>query len=204
MLHPSLYQLRDEFRRYAQEQAPDIFAFCGEALFEDHEEADHSPSILPAVEPLSQLGDRTAPATHSLYEAVKAAAPHLHWKQSYTIDDAGIDQNHLDNYGWFNLIAPSGPFVSDTMRLSVGYWGRGLTYPNHWHEPEEIYLTIAGSAIYVSDGREPVRGGPGATICHYANQPHSADFAEEPLLAAAFWRGSNLEKKSVLEDIDGA
>ena len=203
MLHESLYHLREEFRRYAKEQAPDIFAFCGDALFADHEENTPTATVLSAVDQIHRLQNRTSIATQSLFEAVLDASSHLHWKHSYTTDDAGIDQNHLDNYGWFNLIAPSGPFVSDTMRLSVGYWGKGLTYPNHWHEPEEIYLTIAGSALYISEGREPVNGGPGTTICHYSNQPHSADFADEPLLAAAFWRGRNLEKKSVLENLDG-
>ena len=204
MIHTSLHQLREAIRRYAKEQAPDILSFCGEALFEDHAENPLPICLLPAVDQIPQLNDRTSQATKGLFEAILRAAPHLHWTQSYTIDDAGIDQHHLDNYGWFNLIAPSGPFVSDTMRLSVGYWGKGLTYPNHWHEPEEIYLTVAGSALYVSEGREPVKGGPGTTICHYSNQPHSADFADEPLLAAAFWRGDNLEKKSVLEGINGA
>ena len=194
----SLYKLRDAFRAYAGTQAPDIQAFCGGAFNGPHEERSVLPRTLAFVDQLSGLGLATTPATEALMAAVVDAAHHVHWQQSYTIDDEGIDAHYLASYGWFNLIAPSGPFVSETMRLSVGYWGQGLTYPNHWHEPEEIYLTIAGSALYKSHGREPVRGGPGTTICHYRNQPHSAVFDQSPLLAAAFWRGNNLEKKSIL------
>ncbi|MEM7214532.1 MAG: dimethylsulfonioproprionate lyase family protein [Pseudomonadota bacterium] len=200
MLDPNLFRLRETFRNYASGQAPDINAFCGEALFADHPEADLEPSTLPAVANIKDLSSSTADATRELFDAVVAAAPHVHWQQSYTTDDHGIDDFYLANYGWFNLIAPSGPFISNDIRVSVGYWGRGLTYPNHWHEPEEIYLTIAGSALYVSHGRMPVRGGPGTTICHYSNQPHSADFDQSPLLAAAFWRGNGLEAKSRFQE----
>ena len=80
----------------------------------------------------------------------------------------------------------------------MGYWEKGLFYPRHWHEPEEIYLTIAGSATFLSDGRDPLDAGAGATICHYSNQPHAADFSNATLLAAAFWRGRELEAKPIL------
>lgn len=197
-LHPTLRALRAAFRDYANTQAPDIKAFCGPALDAEHAERALEPRSLPAVATLCATPPAAAPATQTLLDAVLAAAPHLHWRQSYTTDDPGFDAHYLANYGWFNLIAPSGPFVSTDLRLSVGYWGQGLRYPRHWHEPEEIYLTLAGSATYISEGRAPVDGGPGTTICHHANQPHAADFAKAPLLAAAFWRGQGLEAKSGL------
>ena len=199
MLHQSLYDLRDAFRNYL-DIAPDIDAFCGSALRSDHRERHLDPNRLPLCENIGAMENMASPATQNLTSSVIAATPHLHWRQSYTLDDPGFDQHYLDNYGWFNLIAPSGPFVSDVLRLSVGFWGKGLHYPNHWHEPEEIYLTLAGSALYISDGRAPVEGGPGATICQFSNQPHSARFDKAPLLAAAFWRGDNLEAKSCLDN----
>jgi hypothetical protein len=198
MLHPTLHHLRDAFRHYAATQAPDIASFCGAALNADHPEKPLPPSDLPATKLLPALTSLTCEATAPLTAAVLAAAPHIAWRQSYTTADPGFDQHYLDTYGWFNLIAPSGPFVSTDLRLSVGYWGQGLHYPRHWHEPEEIYLTLAGRATYISEGRAPIDGGPGATICHYSSQPHAAKFPDAPLLAAAFWRGNNLEAKSGL------
>lgn len=198
-LHPSLHHLRQTFRDYAHSQAPDVFAFCGEALLEGHEETIPTINLSPVIERLPNLSPHTALATEAIFKAVLSAAPHVQWQQSYTANDPGIDAEHLANYGWFNLIAPSGPFKSNKLRLSIGYWEKGLSYPVHWHEPEEIYLTVAGSALYLSEGKAPVRGGAGATICNYSNQPHAAEFDEMPLLAAAFWRGDNLEAKSTLE-----
>ncbi len=196
--HKSLIVLLQAVRDYARLNAPDIAAFCGSALNEDHPISALTPSIHPATGQIKELADQVCPMTQAIFCAIITAIPHLHWKQSYTLDDPGFDQNHLDNYAWFNLIAPSGPFVSDEIRVSCGYWGKGLHYPVHWHEPEEIYLTVAGSARYISKGRTDVIGGPGATVCHYSNQPHAAEMRDAPLLALAFWRGKNLEAKSGL------
>lgn len=194
-LHDNLHRLRSAFRAYAATQAPDIAAFTRLALAKSHEEIALPPRDRPATRHLAGLTDLACPATRSIVEAVIAAAPHLHWRRSYTTDDPGFDAHYLDNYAWFNLIAPSGPFVSEGLRLSVGYWGKGLHYPIHRHAPEEIYLTLAGEARYISEGRADVIGGPGATICHHSNQPHAAKMENNPLLAAAFWRGDNLEAR---------
>ncbi|MEM7438463.1 MAG: dimethylsulfonioproprionate lyase family protein [Pseudomonadota bacterium] len=197
-VHPTLHALRAALRGYAQTQAPDIDAFCGDLMAADHAQETLPAHQLPGAVELQANPPKAAPATQSLLDAILAAAPHVQWRQSYTNADDGIDANHLNHYAWFNLIAPSGPFVSTDLRVSVGYWGRGLTYPRHRHEPEEIYLTVAGCATYTSEGRAPVVGGPGTTICHYSNQPHAATFFDAPLLAAAFWRGHGLEDKSVI------
>lgn len=133
-----------------------------------------------------------------LVVSIRSAANDVHRRRSKSSNDVGFEQNYLDNYIWFNLIAPSGPFISDSLWLSIGFWEQGLHYPRHWHKPEEIYLTVRGSAIYVSEGCASVESGPGTTICHYSNQPHAVDFSKAPLLAAAFRCGKGLEAKSQL------
>ena len=197
-LPAELYALRTAFREYVAARAPDIASFCGEALAADHVEVPLAAKPLPVSTQLAGMRDQTTAPLRPVVDAIIAAAPHLHWRHSYSETDPGIDAHFLQNSGWFNLIAPSGPFVSDEVRLAIGYWGQGLHYPRHHHQPEEIYLTLAGSADYISDGRATVRGGAGSTICHYSRQPHAADFAKAPLLAAAFWRGQGLEDTSVL------
>lgn len=198
MLAKSLYNLRNALRTYVSSHAPDIENFCGKALRSEHQETHFIPASSHISERLTNLDGDCSVETKPIFDAIVDAAGDVTWRQSYTTDDTGFDAHYLANYAWFNLISPSGPFVSEDMRLSIGYWEKGLTYPNHWHEPEEIYLTIAGNALYISEGRTPVRGGPGARIQHVSNQQHSAKFDESPLLAAAFWRGKNLEGKSCI------
>lgn len=201
MTETPFHDLRDAFRDYVQTWAPDILSFCDSALFVDHKFVEPVPAVLPCVNQLSELSDKACGATQPLTDAIISLSKHFPWQQSYSIDDPGFDENYLNNYGWFNLIAPSGPFISNDLRLSIGYWGRGLHYPKHWHEPEEIYLTLAGSATFCSEDKSPVVGRPGTTVCNASNQPHSATFDEDPLLAAAFWRGGRLEAKSGLEAV---
>jgi len=127
-LHPTLYGLRDAFRNYCTQYAPDIMAFCSDSLLQDHAERPLSAQSLEVCQKLLKQPPGACATTQSLLDAVRSATPHVCWRQSYTEKDAGIDAFYLSNYGWFNLIAPSGPFVSDTLRLSVGYWEKGLFF----------------------------------------------------------------------------
>ena len=195
MVAHSIFSLREELRFYVRRYAPDIDSFCGKALMEDHQTAFIAPQRLKGTEAFLAAELLTSELSRPVVEAVRSAVNDVCWRQSYGLDDANFDQDYLDNYGWFNLISPSGPFISDSLRLSIGFWGQGLHYPHHWHEPEEIYLTLGGTAIYISEGRASVEGGPGTTICHYSNQSHALDFSKAPLLVAAFWRGGELEAK---------
>lgn len=147
--------------------------------------------LLPATLPLAS--DATRPAVSALINA----APDLHWRQTYTEAD-GFSRSWLDNYGWINLISPEGLYVSDQIRVSIGYWGAGQHYDEHSHAPEEVYLVLAGRARFHAEGRDPIDAGPGDTIHHRPHQKHAMDMTPGPLLAAAFWRGADLLRKSDL------
>lgn len=123
-----------------------------------------------------------------------AASGALRWRRSYTAAD-GFSPAYLDRYGWVNLVSPEGLFLSPEMRVSIGYWGAGLTYPEHSHAPEEIYLILAGGAVFSSEGRAPRVCGAGDIVHHRPHQRHSMAMRDGPMLAAAFWRGEGLLRK---------
>ena len=147
--------------------------------------------LLPGV--LSLTNDRTRPVVSALIDA----APALHWQQTYSEAD-GFSREWLDSYGWVNLVSPDGLYVSEEIRVSIGYWGVGQHYDEHSHAPEEVYLILAGQARFHSEGRAPIDAGPGDTIHHRPHQKHAIDMVPGPLLAAAFWRGEDLLRKSDL------
>ncbi|MEX0302621.1 MAG: dimethylsulfonioproprionate lyase family protein, partial [Leisingera sp.] len=162
------------------------------------------PRGLPVCGKISALrGESThsnpAPAgsTQDAVQALINAIPSLRWQQTYTEAD-GFSRDWLDNYGWVNLISPEGLYQSDEMRLSIGYWGAGQHYDEHSHAPEETYLILAGQARFNSEGRPARDAGPGGIIHHAPHQKHAIDMVPGPLLAAAFWRGEDLLKKSDL------
>jgi hypothetical protein len=161
---------------------------------------------LPATCPMLAVAPKALPVmalvageiwTDPLALAVQKAAPDLVWQQSFTRED-GFSADYLNRYGWFNLVSPEGVFRSDEIRVSVGYWGSGLQYREHWHEPEEIYLVLAGAARFHAEGRGARDAKPGDKIHHLSNQKHAIDMEPGPLLAMAFWIGGGLLAKSGL------
>jgi len=144
---------------------------------------------------LALSSDRSLP----LVQAILKANLNLRWQQSYTAED-GFDEHYLHNYGWFNIISPDGPFISEDIRISFGYWGQDLQYKEHWHEPEETYFVLAGTALFHSEGLEPRICSADDIVQHESNQRHAIDMSPGPLLAMAIWRGQNLTSKSSLQE----
>ncbi len=171
---------------------PALAEFVGPALRPDLPLAETPPFGLP-VTTLVLRGDWPDP----LAAAVKNAAPLVRWQQSYSKAD-GFSADYLNRYGWFNLVSSEGHFVADEIRVSIGYWGAGLIYREHWHAPEEIYLVLAGGARFLAEGRAPVDARAGDRIHHRPNQKHAIEMRPGPLLAMAFWKGSALLEKSGL------
>jgi hypothetical protein len=171
---------------------PDLAAFSGGLVREDLPYTPLEPLPLAVLDRLPAMRDRAGPATAALTEAILAGAPLLRWRQSYT--EAQVGAAYLRRYGWFNLIAPSGPFISEQTRVSMGYWEAGMTYPRHWHRPAEMYLVIAGAALFQRDGAPDRLCGPGDV---YENPPsaiHAAIMDPGPLIALAVWKGEGLEE----------
>lgn len=198
-----LNRIVEEARSVVEKSLPDVRVFVGDTLFEDFELQVPVPKTLPVVSHVSSVVTRPDDLTASLVEAIIAAKDVVEWQQSYSQAD-GFDEDYLNRYGWFNLISPDGPFLSENLRVSVGFWGEGLYYKEHWHEPEELYLVLSGAATFISQGREPRDCTIGEAVFHESNQPHAIDMTPGPLLAMAFWRGNKLVAKPGLpEQNDG-
>jgi quercetin dioxygenase-like cupin family protein len=156
--------------------------------------AEQEPNTLPVVTLLADMAAQCSPDTQALAQAIIDGADHLRWQHSYSADQVG--EPYLKKYGWFNLISPDGPFVSTELRVSIGVWGQGLYYPEHWHEPQEKYCVLAGGAKFMAKGRAPRYVKAGGIVYHESNQPHAMDMKDSPLLALAIWRGGALTRPS--------
>ena len=151
---------------------------------------DHPAHLLPAADLMTTDPGKTSAASTPLLAALQALAAHLEWRHTYS--EAEVGRHFLDRYGWFELAGPEGHFVTQDIRITVGYWGPGLHYARHQHTPEELYTVIAGSAIFHSDGEADATLGPGGVRYHASNQPHAMTTTDQPLLALVFWRGVGL------------
>ena len=121
-------------------------------------------------------------------DALVAAAPHAHWRETYKGTDIG--ETFLSQFGCYGLIGPNAPWTSDHIRAWMVYMPAGLHYPWHHHPGEEIYLVLAGEAEFARRGAAPEILGEGHSVMHAKNQPHATTTHGAPLLALVLWRSA--------------
>lgn len=164
-------------------------------LFENLDRIEVSPRHHPAINSLSEMEHLLLPEARSLFQTLMDASLVLAWRNSYSIED-GFGQEYLDRYAWCDIIGPHGVFISHQYRIGFGYWRKGLFYPAHSHEPEEIYWVLGGGGRF-SKFHEPAQHrAPGSVIHHQPFDWHSIDMTDNPMLVLFFWKGANLHRKS--------
>ena len=151
---------------------------------------------LPVCRWLASLEPLAAPATRALVREFVGAADILEWRQTYSAVDFGRD--FLERYGWTELVGLRGPIGSEKVACGFLMLGPETEYPAHAHEAEEIYLPLAGEALWMRGDQGFVARAPGAMIEHSSWTPHATRTREDPLLALYVWRGGDLAAKSMI------
>ena len=149
---------------------------------------------LPVCRWVASLEPLAAPATRALVRDFVAAADFLEWRQTYSAVDFGPE--FLERYAWTELVGLRGPIGSEKVACGFLMLGPETEYPAHAHEAEEIYLPLAGEALWMRGEESFVARAPGAMIEHSSWTPHATKTREDPLLALYVWRGGNLAAKS--------
>lgn len=193
----ALERIRSEAEAVLLEVAPEAPPLASGRLARGAELRPEAAVPSTVVPLLGECRGLACAATERLVEAVVDAAAQLTWRQTYSAADGFRDED-LALYGWFQVSSPAGPYVVEDHRLAIGYWGRGFYYPRHWHTPAEVYVVLAGNAVFHSDGRAPRRCEAGDTVWHASGQIHAAEMTPGPLLAMALWWGEDLMAKSTL------
>lgn len=122
--------------------------------------------------------------------------PELRWEQSYRREDKLVPDRMLDTSAFAEILGSRGPFVSDRIRSGIGVYGREVHYPRHWHQAEEVYLPLSGSARFHIDG-ETVERGPGDVVFVASDTPHG--FTVNPdraLIVFYLWQAGDLRQTS--------
>jgi hypothetical protein len=153
-----------------------------------------APRRLPVCGWLTVLAKLAAPATSGLVQEFVAAADALEWRQTYTAADFG--REFLDRYGWTELIGLRGPIPSERIACGFLLLGPATEYPSHAHEAEELYLPLAGEALWMRGEESFVARAPGALVEHRSWTTHAMRTRRDPMLAVYLWRGGDLAAKS--------
>lgn len=159
-------------------------------------ERQTEPVGLPVLRWLPGAERLAPPATAPLVRALARAASRLTWRQTYTADDLGPE--FLERYGWTELAGLRGPVASERLACGFLLLGPAAEYPAHRHEAEEVYVPLAGAALWRA-GEGPWTARPPGTVVHHPPwTPHAVRTGAEPLLALYLWRGGGLAQKSQL------
>ena len=120
----------------------------------------------------------------------------LRWGQTYTAADFGAD--FLSRYGWSEIFGTRGHFANH--RLAGGFLllGPQITYPDHHHVAEEIYIPLTGGADWRSGDKAFAPRDAGEVIHHRSTVSHAMRTGGEPLLALYLWRGGPLDQRSTI------
>lgn len=185
-------RLLDRMRADLPRFAPETVDFAPEFFTAAPIAGGPPPAHVPAVDRLGAAPPLASEATRPIVDAVLAAAPDLYWRRSYTAAD-GVGDAFLNGYGWFELFGPTGAFNGRTCRVMAGFWDQGLVYPDHSHAAEELYVVLAGGAVFSRPDHPPRRAGPGDVVHHPPHAPHAMAMRDAPLLALGVWRGDGFE-----------
>ena len=154
------------------------------------------PVRLPAINCLDDAAANAESPARELLELFARHKEHLYWEQSYKKEDGYVPDAMLANYGFAEILGSRGPFVSHRIRSGIGIYGPGVHYPRHWHEAEEIYLPLSGSAQFTIDGQSAERG-PGEVVFVASNTPHGFVVGEERAMVLFYlWQAGDLRQTS--------
>mgnify|MGYP000686202601 FL=1 len=152
----------------------------------DIKKQEFDPFHIPASDLMQNETGLITDDYAELRDAFITASPYAHWRQTYkgTI----IGEKFLNEFGCYGLIGPESPFQSEKIRAWVVYMPRNFYYPWHHHPAEEMYLCLAGEAVFRRENYPDIRLGSGGIMEHSANQPHSMETLEHPIMAYVVWR----------------
>ncbi|MGI9390213.1 MAG: dimethylsulfonioproprionate lyase family protein [Boseongicola sp.] len=162
----------------------ELAAFC--KIPDDIHPQDVEPFYIPAADLLHREKGLAALLYMELREAIIAAGPHAHWRETYK--DTGIGEDFLSRFGCYCIVGDGGPFSSQHIRVWVVYMPPRLHYRWHHHVGEEMYLVVAGEAEFFRKGDPPETLQSGQTSKHEPNQPHAMETHDHPVLALVIWR----------------
>ena len=128
-----------------------------------------------------------------IHKIISSLSFHVKWENGYSEKD--VNNNFLNNYGFFELIGPTGHFKTSEMALYVNYLDKNTLYPLHNHEAEELYFIISGEAKFENNNEDYEILTSNKIRFHKSFEPHAITTDNKQLLSFVVWK-NKFEKVS--------
>ena len=192
--------LRDNVVEFCNSRE-DIVGFCGK-ISNNFRYKPIQPQKKPVQKLVSEIRLPKLSKYKNILDSIIKANYDLKWNTTYSENEVGSD--FIKRYGWFDLIGPNGPFCMSGTRIMIGYWGANLDYQIHWHEAEEAYVPLAGSALFWSEHNGKNIATVGDIVVHKSNEKHWTKMTNGFLLALVIWKGTDLTVNPTISSRDGS
>ncbi len=153
-----------------------------EAAFREPE-----PRGLAVLSHLPQCIGETLLLDPDLAAAIAAVEDRLRWLQSSSYIDEILGDGFTANYGWAEIIGPTGFFSGEDFLLGLLMLGPKRHYRDHYHPAPELYWPLTARSLWSRDGGPFAEKPQGTTIWHPSMMLHATKTDETPLLAVWCW-----------------
>ena len=142
---------------------------------------------------LASWSESDVDTNKKIHKILSSLSFHVKWENGYTEKD--VNNNFLNNYGFFELIGPTGHFKTSEMALYVNYLDKNTLYPLHNHEAEELYFIISGQAKFENNNDDYEILTSNKTRFHKSFEPHAITTENKQILSFVIWK-NKFEKVS--------
>lgn len=146
---------------------------------------DHLPAAFAGAE-------RPGGTLAGLANALKALDPALAWERRWTAKPG--DGGFYDGHANANIVGPQGIERRDDVWIGVSLMAPRITYPDHHHPPEEVYIVLSRGE-WRHGGSGWFEPGLGGLVYNVSDTVHAMRSGPEPLLAIwSLWIGDPAAK----------
>ena len=132
-----------------------------------------------------------------IHNLISNLAPNVNWNNGYSEDQTS--KEFLDKYGFFELIGPTGHFVTTDMALYVNYLDKNSYYPWHNHEAEELYFIVSGEAKFESESEKPKILKSTDIRFHKSYEAHRITTTNKNILSFVIWKNKYENVSKILD-----
>ncbi|MDA9618876.1 dimethylsulfonioproprionate lyase family protein [bacterium] len=158
------------------------------------EKTTHKINVTEKLSIWKSSGDHQIDKIHNL---ISNLAPNVNWNNGYSEDQTS--KEFLDKYGFFELIGPTGHFVTTDMALYVNYLDKNSYYPWHNHEAEELYFIVSGEAKFESESEKPKILKSTDTRFHKSYEAHRITTTNKNILSFVIWKNKYENVSKILD-----
>ena len=132
-----------------------------------------------------------------IHNLISDLSQEVYWESGYSENE--VNKEFLSKYGFFELIGPTGHFLTSEMALWVNFLDKNSYYPPHNHEAEELYFVVSGEAKFESESEKPKILKSRDIRFHKSYEAHRITTTNKNILSFVIWKNKYENVSKILD-----